>query len=539
MIGMSRRPTGLLHERPRLVLFGMALFVRLVCAAIGFGSIDLVNSIGATPPMLANERLEQVPYLPAVSLFIYLSGVLALAAPLPIALAYKLFPLLFDCGLAVLIHDVVRRRGAREALTAGLLYALSPVALLIVCFHAQWDPIWIFFVVLAFHARDNFLGSRGRYVLFGALFAVSILFKPVALLLLPFFFTAEGLGRPLYRQKSDQASVAGLLGVLAVAGVVFSLAGYSLLERVQTIASYSARGVIIFGLPFAYPLDQVPLLRSRVWLVVVVGALALPYARRRLDAMTASLVAFLLVLGLAGLGPQYLFWPVPFLLLSGRLVMAGFYNVLVAVFLLLYYLNPLASYLPGENMATFALLEPLRWAMPPAAWTDGRLLGIVRLLGNCAIPLFSLGAVGRILWQALARPAEEKPAPATEALASLWPGYGRILVFGGLGVIALRLLLGLWPGLALAFSPAFVNARIHAYSLEVLPNGGAVVGTYPEGSVFHLGWAVLLGALAWSVAAMLAARRHEAVAPPLLGSSENAITQEGRQGLRGADPVVP
>jgi hypothetical protein len=508
---MPPRPGSLVQQRPRLVLFSVALVVRLFCATISFGSIDLINAIQVTPAQLANQPLLEVPYLPAVSVFISLSGALSLLTPLPIALLYKLFPILFDCGLAVLIHDVLLRRAPRQAVAAGLLYALSPVALLIVCFQGQWDSMWFFFVVLAFHVREHFSGSHGKYVLFGALFAVAVLFKPVALVLLPFFFTPEGLGRSLFRSRSDQLSVAGLLGVLAVAFAVFGLAGYSPIERVQTIAAYSSRGVVMLGLPLAYPLDHVPLLRSRAWLVVVVGALALPYARRRLDGFTAAVAAFLLVLGLAGLSPQYLFWPVPFLLLSRRLVMAAFYNVLVGVFLLLFYLNPMASYYAGENMATFALLEPLAWAMPPASWTDDNLLMLVRLLGNYVIPLFALAAVGRILWQALRRgPGEVEPAPlGGEPLSSLWPGYGRVLVFGGLAVIAARLLLSLRPDLPEAFSLEFISARIHAYHLQVVwwNEMTLLVGRYPESNVLHLGWLVLLGALAWSIAAVLLADR--------------------------------
>jgi hypothetical protein len=511
---MLRRLRELLNQHPRLLIFVVALLFRLLFGAICCGSIDLINCLIVTPQLLANHRLEEVPYLPGVSTFIFLGGVIALKTPLPISLGYKIFPIFFDSLLAVLIRDVVSRRSARTALAAGLLYALSPVAMLIVCCQAQWDPIWIFFVVLAFHVREDFPDSHGKYLLFGAFFGASILFKPIALLLLPFFFSAASLRQVSRRELLYQASaVAGLAGIGVLACVLFTLAGYSMIERLRTIAGYSANGVIMFGLPFAFPLNQLPFLRSRLWLMGAIIALALPYSRCRLDVFSAALVAFLIVLGTAGLSPQYLLWPIPFLLLSRRLVVAAFCNVFFAVFLFLFYLNPLASYYPAENMSTFALLVPLRWAMPPAAWTDAHLMPVIQLLGNYAIPLFLLGAVWHVLTSARAQGSSNENARLLP-LASLWPLYGRVLFFGGLATVALRMLLSFTPEMAAAFTPVFVFTRLDAYSLKVMSALGPIVGLYPEKSVFHLGWVVLIGALAWSVVAVwLASERSFPLIP--------------------------
>ena len=60
MTGLVCWASRLLRERPRLVLFALALVVRLVCGAITFGSVDLVNSIESTPRLLANQRTPGV-----------------------------------------------------------------------------------------------------------------------------------------------------------------------------------------------------------------------------------------------------------------------------------------------------------------------------------------------------------------------------------------------------------------------------------------------------------------------------------------------
>src|SRR5439155_22776663 len=122
---------------------------------------------------------------------------------------------------------------------------------------------------------------------------------------------------------------------------------------------------------------------------------------------------------------------------------------------------------PLENMATFALLEPLRGLMPPRSWTSPRLLVVVRSLGNYAVPLAALVGLYVVL--------RRRPAPPTQpAVRRTARGYVWLVVVGVLLVAVARSLVARVPALADAFSEAFVAERLRAYALEVRSVEGPV-----------------------------------------------------------------
>lgn len=119
-------------------------------------------------------------------------------------------------------------------------------------------------------------------------------------------------------------------------------------------------------------------------------ALATLYHRGKLTATDAMLLFYLFALATAGISPQYLLWPIPFLLISARLRLAAVYTGVATVFLLLYYMNPRASYFAFENLATFAPLRGLSWLLPPAVLATPQLLPWVHGLGNVVFPACAL-----------------------------------------------------------------------------------------------------------------------------------------------------
>ncbi len=508
-------------HRPRLTVFAVALALRLLCGAAAFGSVDLVNSLTSTRNILAGGQWLDVPYFPTMAVFLWLGGALALKTPWPLALGYKLFPILCDSLLAVLVYDILRHRLPDRAFAAGLLYACSPVAILITCFHAQWDPIWMFFLVLAFHVRDDEAEGRRKNYLFGGLFAASLLFKPVALIAAPFFLSPR-FWRPTgkYQRDYEFASIAGAAAVFGAAILVMTATGYSVLERFFKIGDYSAGRVQLFGLPMAFPFDQIRALRSRVWLLGPVILLLVPYAKGRLNGFEALLAVFCLSLGLTGLCPQYLLWPVPFLLVTCRFGMAALYQAVVTAFLMLYYLNPQSTLVANENMATFALLRPLASLLPPASWTTTATRPVVYALGNYVVPLTALGVVA-VLLLCSRRPVAEPSALENQEVWYLWAiGAGTALV------VAMRVMLAS-PDLAPAFTDVFVDQRVREYAvteqgkfdiLVELPSETAykqamVVGDYPDGGPIHLGWLLPTGAVLWSMAALRLGRVRRPVQP--------------------------
>jgi len=502
--GVSRK------HRWRWAIFGMALLVRLWFGAISFGSVDLTRSLLSTQDLLAGELWSGIPYLPTMSIFITLGGVLALKTPLPLALCYKLYPILFDSLMAVLVHDVVDRRSSGQARTAGLLYAFSPVSILVTCFHAQWDAIWLFFALLAFYVREEFAESLAKHLLFGVFFGVALLCKPVVLLLAPLFVSAETFcNRSWQRASGAMTAVAGFSGVALLALIGFHLAGYSLFARLNAIVDYSAGGVIIFGLPFAFPFDHFPLLRERACLLVILMAVVIPYMRGQIDSYSSILAMYCGALGVSGLCPQYLFWPVPLLLMTGHWRSGAVYQVMASVFLLFYYLNPFASYFPFENMATLALLRPLSWAMPPAGWMGQVAAPLIGVLGNYALPVFFLALVLSILSRVSRRPVPDascRDNGALPLLARLGSVYVPVLLCIGSSILFLRFLV-YSPSFSALFSREFVEQQAGMqYQVEFWIPDKVFVGQYPATSSLHLGWGILLGVCAWAIAAPLAAR---------------------------------
>lgn len=176
----------------KLFIFSLALFVRALLGYIFYGSIDVSAFIGINTHTF-NNTLALHPFsiwcaFPVIPFYVWLCGFLSIVTQLPLAFCFKTIPILFDALLALLVYDIVQKIRPNQALLAGLLYALSPVALIITCIHGQWDAMPILFVLLAFFVRDCYQDSFKKYFLYGALFAFSFLLKPITLVFSLFLY---------------------------------------------------------------------------------------------------------------------------------------------------------------------------------------------------------------------------------------------------------------------------------------------------------------------------------------------------------------
>jgi hypothetical protein len=303
--------------------------------------------------------------------------------------------------LAVLVYDLVRRHEPRLALRAGLLYALSPLALLITSFQGQWDAIALFFLLLAFGLLEDGMHDWRKEMVFGALFGISVLIKPIGLPFLLLFPSRRRHGKWFI----EWPAILGLTIVLGIAFGVFGSYGYSTIDVLIEILAYSNKGVQTFGLPFALPLTH---WHIRLWIVIPMAVLAVRYHKRKLMAMDAMLLFYLCCLSTTGLSPQYLLWPLPLLLVTRRLRLAAFYTAIATAFLLLYYSNPWTSYYAFENLGVFAPLRSLSWLLPPAALEHRELLPIVHAFGNMAFPACAMVVAALVAKSALGGMAEER-----------------------------------------------------------------------------------------------------------------------------------
>jgi hypothetical protein len=461
----------------RAVIFFSAFLLRSVLGYIFYGSID-VSAFIAINKHTFNDTLSSHPYLiwcafPILPFYLWLSGLLTIKTSLPLAFCFKIIPILFDALLALVIYDTVKRIRPPHAFVIGLLYACSPISLIITCIHGQWDALPLFFLVLALYVRNFYAPSWINYMVYGALFAFSFLLKPLSLIFLPLFFVPfSGLMRELdpYKRyifagmlmflgilfaafillkthkdislptlihnplvlgglglllvaklvlflylrpwktfspafksylKLEVASIVGLCGMMALCCSLLALYGFNIVAVVDKVLRYCNVGIATFGLPFAYPFNQEPiltLLKNRFWIMGLIGVVAVLYYQSKLDIYQSILLSFAFIFAFAGLSPQYVVWILPFMLLAGFYKTAAVFNLLFTIFCLLYYANPMTNpEVPYQSMLSFAPLKGCEWLLPPDCLTQAYWIPMIRVLGNYLIPFFCLGLAGYIL----------------------------------------------------------------------------------------------------------------------------------------------
>ncbi len=187
-----------------IVLFAIAFVFRAIFGIIFFGGIDL-RSYAVLAYATLNHSLPSVPffnYFPLGAFYWWFAGWLHVKTALPYAFAFKVVPIFFDALLTVLIYQMLRKRGSNVAFACGLLYAFSPLTLIIDCMHGQWESVFLFFLLLSFYIRDYYADSLKKYMCVGFLFAVSFLIKPLSIIFLPLLIVVRhDLWKELLRFK--------------------------------------------------------------------------------------------------------------------------------------------------------------------------------------------------------------------------------------------------------------------------------------------------------------------------------------------------
>lgn len=377
----------------KIIVFTAAFLMRVILGGIFFGSIDISVSTQDGANVLGGGLLTYLPYFPVIHMFLWFGGIINILTPLAATLCQKLIPILFDSLLAVLIYDILKRKSPELSFKTGLLYALSPVAIIHNSFHGQWDSICLFFLVLAFYIRDCFKENRVKYILFGILFGMSFLIKPMTLTFLIVFF------KPFPKFKTKKIleyirnqiyAVFGLITVVSGFIALLAYIGYNIKEVYDKVMGYANNGLIVFGLPHSEPFSRIEFLKSRFWLIGLVAFFAIFYYFKKIEIFDFILLSFALMIGTCGLAPQYLIWLMPFLLILRFNRLGALYNLVCTAFFLLYYMNPQVSVSPDENMATFAALKGFSWLMPPTFLTRSDFIPRINFIGDRIIPVVAI-----------------------------------------------------------------------------------------------------------------------------------------------------
>jgi len=219
---------------------------------------------------------------------------------------------------------------------------------------------------------------RRTLLLIGALLAIAILSKPVAII-------AAGLLIPNWRRRTStndwiQDCCLMLIGFAATMGLFFAkfaLDGTNLHQNLDNVVSYAgAPGFTVFGpakLWFLHALSAIPASHNaaaqeliansdlRDLSIIYVFAIVLyqVFTRVPLDKMTSAAAVLLICPAVGGLAPQYLFWPLVFILASGRVRAAVAYALSASSLYFVFFLIPGASAVKGESAAAYLPLRSL------------------------------------------------------------------------------------------------------------------------------------------------------------------------------------
>jgi hypothetical protein len=397
------------EDQPAL-LFVSAFAIRVIIAAIFLGSCDTLTSISHLP-LAAAHGYFYIPYFPIIDNVLGMSAlVVSKFHFVPIALVPKLIPCLADSLIAVwlLMDNRFEKRYRRRA---AWLYVFCPLPIILVCIQGQWDSLWVLPMVSALAMADllkHATSSRRRtLVIIGVLLGIAILSKPVAII-------TAGLLIPNFRRRrstNEWFEECGLIlfGLAATIGLFFAkfaFDGTNLHQDFSNVISYGgAQGFTVFGPAKFYFLHAAPStsgdlslaavttdFRDLSILYVVVIVIWQICAKVPLDKMTVGAATLLICPAVGGLAPQYLLWPLVFILASGRFRAAVLYALSASSLYFIFFLIPGASEVRGESVGAYLPLRSLSFLGVPRSaleWfaNSSLVLDILNTVADLAVPL--------------------------------------------------------------------------------------------------------------------------------------------------------
>lgn len=294
-----------------------------------------------------------------------------------------------------------------------------------------------------------------------------------------------------------------LVGMLATVVAVLSilhLLGFNVLAGIDHLLRYANKGTPQFGLPFAYPFTLKPLrlwLENRMWLLIVTAFISYFYYNEQIDGFTGIFLSFMAMMGLSGLYAPYLQWPFVFFLLAGFFRLCAVYNLLVSIFLLLFYCNPYSNYaFPYESMLSFAALKSFAWLMPPHFLSDYSFIPVLALLSNYVIPIFSLGTI----WYGLQLATDKTLIFLRRQKKNF------TLINNGYLIANICLLLTIivvWRlvdtrGFDGVLNDVTVQKMLWYHTYRLSPFGNMLIAFFPDWSWFNIVFLIFALSLAWS-----------------------------------------
>lgn len=318
------------------LLFGLVLRMAIVLLAQRYTPHDVSDSFWSAGHAVLHGR-DPLSILPRYQWNFLPFSAYLFAAEIKTGLTWrfasKLLPVTCDLVTIVLVGELRRGHGRGNA---ELLYALSPLAILISAWHGQLEPIAITLGLggLLLSRRQN---PTGAGLLAGLAVAAKSwpgLFLPGVLLYLPL-------------RRWWQSLLAGLAVIVGWLLVIPLALHDGFVKAIRIMLSYRSfsgtwgwsgllRYAHLTSAGYAGPhIDTVQRAGTTVTIVAIVAVVAIFRRCSPEDITLAVILAFLAVT--AGAGPQYLLWPAALLYAAQR--RAGYmYLALATVWIGLFYL---------------------------------------------------------------------------------------------------------------------------------------------------------------------------------------------------------
>jgi hypothetical protein len=318
-----------------IVLLGLA--VRLAVSATTFGTNDIVyfSRYAAVirvhgPIAIYHVHFKWLPYNHPPLIGLLLGAVNWLHdRGFSFQFALRLFPIVADCGSALLMADIFRRHGGpRKALLIAAAIALNPVLILISGFHGNIDTVFCFLLLLSLYL----MVERGRPIAAGAAGAVAVGVKLIPLIVIPLIILSARNRKDAFKYTAGLAVTSALIWGAALVrewhGVLSQVFGYR--------GQYGAWGVGRIARLLGISTSALTSARGTLGIITVIVAtvIGIWYATRahRSPYAAAGLALATMLLLIPAWGDQYLVWPVIFLFfIDSRL--AILYSVVTGAFL--------------------------------------------------------------------------------------------------------------------------------------------------------------------------------------------------------------
>jgi len=367
-------PANPRHVARRLVLVGLvALLLKTFLALLTLGSTDVLifeadlakirqdGSValyrdGIRTPWCGEPLRPCPPFIHPPFMVYALQGwaLLSRSSGLPFRFWLRFTCALADCGTLVLLARLlIRRQGDPQAIPALMLFAASPIAILVSGFHGNTDPILVFFLLLSIYLVDT---QRPPW-LAGAALGMAANFKLLPVLLVPVaLLSLVGTRRRLqFCIGATCTFLAGSLPLLAVAPVpvLTSILGYGSQPGSWGLSLLAL--AISEGAGLSWASDMQARYGKIFSLCLLLAASLWLRSRSRGSALFlhAGLLMFLFVSSTPGFGVQYLAWLIPWVVELGPRPTALLY-VTGTAFVLAYYGSAVTGPFPGYVANTLA-----------------------------------------------------------------------------------------------------------------------------------------------------------------------------------------